>query len=114
MNARPFMIGCVLAVGTSGSVMAADVTAVVHTFIAGGSAGSRTSGYEGSDASHGGGRDSGDSSANHTSAPAKDSDATAPSTPTDNYELNHGNVAPSQDKSATGIGWQSLLPGSIQ
>jgi hypothetical protein len=113
MNARPFMIGCVLAVGTSGSVMAADVTAVVHTFIAGGSAGSRTSGYEGSSTSHGGGRDN-DTSGSRASAPAKDSDATAPVSPTDNYELNHGSVAPSQDKSSTGIGWQSLLPGSIQ
>jgi hypothetical protein len=114
MNARPFMIGCVLAVGTSGSVMAADVTAVVHTFIAGGSAGSRTSGYEGSSASHGGGRDSGDNGSSRSGAPAKDSDATTPTASPDNYELNHGNVAPSQDKSATGIGWQSLLPGSIQ
>ncbi len=108
------MIGCVLAVGTSGSVMAADVTSVVHAFIAGGSASSRTSGYEGSGASHGGGRDSGDASVNHAGAQAKESDTPTTTPSSDNDELTHGNVAPSQDKSSTGIGWQSLLPGSIQ
>jgi hypothetical protein len=114
MNARPFMIGCVLAIGTSGFAMAADVTAVVHTFMAGGSASSRTSGYEGSSPAHGGGRDGGDASGNHGATPATDSDATTPATSTDNDELSHGSVAPSQDTSSTGIGWQSMLPGSIQ
>jgi hypothetical protein len=104
----------VLAVGTYGTAAAAGETLVTRTFTLG-SGSSASAGYEGasrrSPASRNNDNDNGDD--NRESNASRDAGKAISNVIDDPDDTSRGGSVRGQDKS-TGIGWQSLLPGSIQ